>query len=592
MFFSAYVGAQPGFSLWCGAVREHARWLGLTADVESRPLRDGRSFAAAWMTSAPGGTVPRLREVDGTLLATTREADGSGNVASLTLSVDRGELCVALPPAGPEQVYYARLADGDILADDLRLFPRVMDAELDRRAVYALLHYGAIPAPLTIWQEVGRIPSGQVLRLSPRHREPRCEPVFRFGDHGGASATASDADALVRTELDASLSRIPPGAVLYFSGGVDSGLLASRLVRAGRKDVRLFNYAFGPEDSESELALDMASHLGLECRRVTHEPGKVAEVLERLGRDYSFPFGDLSTIPMNILVHASLPAATESGVVVEGTGADGAFGIAERYPLWRGVFGVPVSLRRQVDRAYGTLRLWEQDSLLERAARFVRKSARLPLAQAVVAQNALDGLAYPVPPGARAAVDLAVATGIDALSRGGEAEERLALVDLVWVCAGRMAPKSFDPLRTRGVRPLYPFLEPGMLRVSSSLPWREKCPRGAAKVILKRLLATDVPHEWVYRPKRGFTPPYREMFASAPLQEFLHEVVLADDRLLASCDPDRVRHMVRQTRGPRPLSSGAYEFLWALTFTAGWLAQQPTGERREPAEASFAEEAR
>src|SRR6184192_13346 len=124
----------------------------------------------------------------------------------------------------------------------------------------------------------------------------------------------------------------------YFSGGVDSSLLAARLSQLGRHDVRLVNYCFGREDTESPLAARVASHLGLECHQVRHELREVAQVLERVDRDYSFPFGDLSTIPTNILVHGSLSLADESRTVIEGTGADGAFGFGVEYRKWQRLY--------------------------------------------------------------------------------------------------------------------------------------------------------------------------------------------------------------------------------------------------------------
>ena len=65
---------------------------------------------------------------------------------------------VAVPPATPQQLCYARIPHGYVFADDVRLFPHLMPVDVDVRAVYALLRYGAIPAPLTLYAQVRRIP--------------------------------------------------------------------------------------------------------------------------------------------------------------------------------------------------------------------------------------------------------------------------------------------------------------------------------------------------------------------------------------------------------------------------------------------------
>jgi asparagine synthase (glutamine-hydrolysing) len=576
MFFSVLLGTRLEVFRWCEAVRAHAQWLELTAHIDARPLAHGGQLAVAWLTQDRMDASCPLADPADTLWTSTLHGDLGSNAVSLSWLTDRSELRATVPAASPQQLYYARLPGGHVIADDLRLFPRLMVTTLDERAIYALLQYGAIPAPLTIWREVQRIPGGHLFRVPAGERAPVAEPAFPITGVDAPDNAHWAPEARVGAALDEVLARVPHAAVLYFSGGVDSGLLAARLVRAGRRDIRLINFAFGPDDRESQLALRMAAHFGLDCQRLEYSATGVARVLQRIGRDYSFPFGDVSVIPTNILVHESLPLATASGTVIEGTGADGAFGIAERYPLWRSIYRLPMVIRQRARRMYAARRLWEDDSRLERLARFVRKSAVMSLDHAVVAQNALDELAYPVPVGAPATLAAGIREVIEAVANPSDARARLSLVDLTWVCAGRMAPKSLDPLRSRGVRALYPFLEPGMLQLSASLSWREKCPHGQAKAILKRLLAADVPNDWVYRPKSGFTPPYRAMFASTPMQELLHDLVWGHEPLLAFCDGDTVRDLIHRTRHSPTLSSGVYEFLWALAFTAAWLTQLPS----------------
>jgi asparagine synthase (glutamine-hydrolysing) len=158
----------------------------------------------------------------------------------------------------------------------------------------------------------------------------------------------------------------------------------------------------------------------------------------------------------------------------------------------------------------------------------------------------------------------------------------LSLLDLAWVCAGRMAPKSFDPLRVRGIQPIYPYLEPDMVRTSSSVAWSVKSAGGEEKSLLKALTARQLPGELVYRRKSGFTPPYRATLASAPLQEFLHDVVLQPHNpLLEWCDLPTIRGLVTRAGSGAHLSAGAIDFLWTLVFTTGWLRQLPVAQPLE-----------
>jgi asparagine synthase (glutamine-hydrolysing) len=297
----------------------------------------------------------------------------------------------------------------------------------------------------------------------------------------------------------------------------------------------------------------------------------MVDVLDRLASDYAFPFGDISTLPTNLLVHAAL-GTSQPPAVIEGTGADGAFGLSATYTRWRAIFALPAPLRHAASAVYDALRLWRFNTYPERVLRFVRKSTRLGIHPAVLAQHSLDGIAFHVPSGET----------IDEPIELVSPEERLSLLDLAWVCAGRMAPKTFDPLRTRGVRPIYPYLEPELVQVSTSVAWSVKSKGGEGKALLKSLLARTLPKALVYRRKSGFTPPYRTTLASAPLQAFLHDIVLAaDNPMLEFCDRPTIHTLVTRAGSGADMSAGAIDFLWTLAFASGWLRQLPARRTTE-----------
>src|SRR6267154_1904585 len=410
MFFSAYVGTDVGLPLWREALAQHARYLGLQVHTEARRLGDRRTLSLGWLEyPSAAGSRGRLEETEQQVVAATLHFDGvaagEANGATLTASLARGEIHVTVPPASPQQICYGRTPHGYVFADDLRLFPRFMDVDLDERAVYALLRYGVIPPSLTLYKQVQRIPNGHALRLSPATEELICIPVFHWADLPRPDREGPRAEQWVAETLDGLLARVPASTVLLFSGGVDSSLMAARLSRLGRKDVRLLNYCFGPEDEEGRLAVRIAARLGLECHQVHHDVRTAGDVLARVGRDYSAPFGDLSVFPTNVLVHEARALAGESRTVVDGSGADGAFDLGGEYRKWQRVYGIPRPLRRWVDAAYRWLQLWKYRSPLEGAGRLLSKSARLPLSHAAAAQNALERIAYTIPDDVRTALE-------------------------------------------------------------------------------------------------------------------------------------------------------------------------------------------
>jgi asparagine synthetase B (glutamine-hydrolysing) len=376
--------------------------------------------------------------------------------------------------------------------------------------------------------------------------------------------------------LDKELAQVPESSVLYFSGGVDSSLLACRLKRMGRKDVLLLNFAFGPHDEEARLAVGMASHLGLRCEQIAYESSELMSMLTRIGRDYSYPFGDDSTIPTNLLVHASIKALGPGRTILEGTGADGGFGPVVRHPsLWRGFYSLPNVMRSGLGALYRWLRMWQDDSPVPKLrvlSSVARQSACMQLeTAAVLSSNALDGVAYCISPDIRQ--ELAELLGRPLCLWGDHLRsgERFALLDLIYICAGRFAAKSFDPLRRGGMDPVYPFLEPGLLRTSFALPWKEKSLGNEGKILLKRLLAQDLPHDWVYRRKRAFDAPLSSIFERADVQEFYRAIVLSDrNAVLDFLKVEVMEDLIERCRKKKPLEVSVYKFLWTTLFVSCW----------------------
>ena len=591
MFFSAYVGTDTGLPLWRDALAQHGRYLGLQVQIEEWRLGDQRTLALGWLAFPPTRR-GSLQETEQEVVAATLGFDGVApdetNGATLTASLARGEIRVSVPPASPQQVCYGRTPHGYVFADDLRLFPRLMRVDLDARAVYALFRYGMMPPGVTLYQQVQRIPNGHLLRLSPGAGEPVCTPVFHWSDLPSSDGEGLPPERWVAETLDGMLARVPASTVLLFSGGVDSSLMAARLSRLGRTDVRLLNYCFGPEDEEGRQAVQIAARLGLECHQVHHDVRTAGAVLARLGTDYSVPFGDLSVFPTNILVHEAVALAGASRTVLDGTGADGAFDLGGLYRKWQLVYRVPRPLRRGVEAVYGGLQLWKYPSLLEKVARLLSMSVHMPLFHASVAHTALERITYTIPDDVQAALEQAVQTRVEALSTGAEARTRLSLLKGMWVTSGRSAAKVFDPLRARGIRPFFPFFQPAIVSYSATLSWEVKYAHGEDKAVLKQLLARDLPPEWVYRSKIGFTRPPLDTFAQASVQEFLHEVVLSPHNVLLDyCQPETLRHLVERSQH-HALGGGAYSFLSALMLTSGWLRQVPSGAERALAAAPAA----
>jgi asparagine synthase (glutamine-hydrolysing) len=600
LLFGIYIGSAS--QEWTTAVDRFAAGLGVEARKDSSPLSDSRggtgfsSGSRVHWAVFNGKRVESIEQpwcVDGKRLLLRSDAptvrknvdtvscspdvSPTTNGVRISVSFDTGSVRVAVPLATPERVFYSEKARGFLITNDFRLMASWKELRLAEKGVYAFLQFGVIPAPLSLCTDVTRVMPGYRVEITPDGRlryealplPAAGEPLVEAGEM---------AETYVLDALDRRLAVTPPSSVMFFSGGVDSGLMAARLSSMDRRDVTLFNFSFSDEDGEARLARRMAQHLGMPFEQVCFRLDHLPEMLARVGEDYSYPFGDYSTIPTNFLVHGAIASTRGATTVLEGTGGDGGFGpVVRNLPRWQSVYSLPRWLRRWAGKPYQRLGLWVTDGRwrwLALASSFAQRTSLLPPEAVIVAQNALDGLAYHSPRDIRKAVTTALLDPGEQLGQAMPLEGRLSLLDLIHVCAGRFAAKSFDPLRRVGMAPDYPFLYPEMLRVAFRVPECEKAREGDTKVLLKRLLVRHVPREWVYRPKSGFSPPILPILADRSVQEFaLGPALSSDNPLMSFLNEPIVRRILKDAGDHRLRDRHVGAFLWNFVFASAWLLQ-------------------
>lgn len=578
MIFASYLGHATGVADWRAVVEAHATWCRMEAKLTQHTLRSGATFATAWIARAGAAPPPVLHQGDRLVSSMfPQDAGAHPNASQVIVDERAGTVAVTVPLATPDSVFAIDHQGSWLLANDLRLLARWSDGTLDPAGIYGLFQYGIAPAPLTPFAKVQRLPRGHTWRASPGQqpdvaRDPLPTPTV-------VSAPGSSTEDQVASALDTVLGRLPAGTVITFSGGVDSALLAARAVAMGRTDMVLANFAFGVDDPESKLALEMADHFGLPCERVVFSPEGVAGVLERSVRDYTAPFVDIASFATHALLAGIGPGSQAAGAVIDGVGADAAFGLGPKVHDWRRIYDLPIPLRIAVSQGYRRLHLWEGTTRAEEPARLVRRSLQMALPHASSALNALDGVVYDIPTDARARIEGALVDYVDVLTTGLDEQSQLSVFTLAATVAPRSA-KAFDPLRLAGVEPVFPYLEPEVLGLAFALPWDVRCAGGELKAPLKALLARAVPREWVYRKKQGLIPPMRDVLARPEVQAMFRDVVLGPDAMLAGFWKEaEMRRLLDRTRAGRPLTHGVYNLLWAVLFTSLWLDQLATGAR-------------
>src|SRR3989454_7009663 len=234
----------------------------------------------------------------------------------------RRRLVLARDRFGIKPLYY-RAADGELaFASELRALPR---GEIDLDALEAFLAFNSIPAPLTIFREIRKLPPGHLLIWEDGRVDLR-----RFARPAPIEEIREDEEAELVEELRSRLrdavrahrvSDVPVGVLL--SGGVDSAFLAALAADESSEALRTFSIGF-EERSFDELtgARLVAERYGTQHRELVLRPD-AALLLPALADAFDEPFADSSALPTYLV---SQLAASDVKVALSGEGGDELFG--------------------------------------------------------------------------------------------------------------------------------------------------------------------------------------------------------------------------------------------------------------------------
>jgi asparagine synthase (glutamine-hydrolysing) len=217
-------------------------------------------------------------------------------------------------------------------ASQRRLSPEALDAYLAHRYV---------PAPMTVFTTLQRLPHGHVAIYDLREHTLTLKRYWQpRPDAGDDFNVVLDEAVRLRTVSDR-----PVG--LFLSGGVDSATVASILKRHHHDDITAYTAAFpGTAFDETPQAARIAARLGMRHEQLPVESDIGAD-FERLVADLDEPFADPSSIPLWYLARA---AAQRVRVVMGGDGGDELFAGYKRYAkhlrtTWRRGLRLPLPRR-------------------------------------------------------------------------------------------------------------------------------------------------------------------------------------------------------------------------------------------------------
>jgi asparagine synthase (glutamine-hydrolysing) len=202
---------------------------------------------------------------------------------------------------------------------------------LNLQALRQYLSFDYVPAPLSIYEGINKLPAAHTLILEDGKIETDVYWCLSYQAKGPIPSEA-DASERVRELLADSVrmrlvSDVPLGVLL--SGGVDSSSVAALAVRASSEAVKTFSISFSEASfDESSYARRVAKFLGTDHHEERLSANLAANLVGEIGAWMDEPLSDPSLVPTYLLSRFTRKHVT---VAVGGDGGDELFAGYEMY---------------------------------------------------------------------------------------------------------------------------------------------------------------------------------------------------------------------------------------------------------------------
>jgi asparagine synthase (glutamine-hydrolysing) len=295
----------------------------LRADLETR----GHTFRSASDTEI----LPHLYEEYGDQMVQHL----NGMFAFALWDERRRRLFIARDRFGEKPLYWGIFDRTLLFASE----PKVMLAhpavstKLNLNALRQYLSFDYVPAPLSIYEGISKLPAAHTLTLEDG--QVKVERYWRlsYETKQPVPSVADAAEQLRELLADAVrmrlVSDVPLGVLL--SGGIDSSVVAALAVRAASETVKTFSIGFSEASfDESQYARRVAHFLGTDHHEERFSASLAASLVSEIGAWMDEPMSDPSLVPTYLLSRFTRKHVTVA------LGGDGGDEIFAGYPMYFG----------------------------------------------------------------------------------------------------------------------------------------------------------------------------------------------------------------------------------------------------------------
>jgi asparagine synthase (glutamine-hydrolysing) len=230
---------------------------------------------------------------------------------------------------------------------------------LNLNALRQYLSFDYVPAPLSIYEGISKLPAAHTLTLESGQIKVERYWRLSYQTRQPVPSVPEAADELRQLLADSVrmrlVSDVPLGILL--SGGIDSSVVAALAVRAASETVKTFSISFAESSfDESQYARAVAKFLGTDHHEERFSASLAANLVSEIGAWMDEPISDPSVVPTYLLSRFTRKHVTVA------LGGDGGDEIFAGYPMYFG---------HRMARAYLTVPRFIRRSLIEPAIKLL-----------------------------------------------------------------------------------------------------------------------------------------------------------------------------------------------------------------------------
>jgi asparagine synthase (glutamine-hydrolysing) len=456
------------------------------------------------------------------------------------------KLFLARDRAGKKPLYFYMKNKNFVFGSDLMTVlehpcvPRVPD-EGSVRKYFA---YGYVPSPNTMIRNVKKLPAGHylVVDLDSYSCYPKLYWDFGYGRNriNSEKLVVENIDKTLTEAVERRLiSDVPLG--VFLSGGLDSSLVVALMRKSvASKDIHSFTIGFEEKKfDESGYAASVAKILNtdhhLEVFTLNDAINVIDEIIDKLDE----PIADPSLLPTYLLSRFT----RQNGIIValSGDGGDEMFGGYPKYYIHRYAElynSLPEVFRKSVvNKLFGFVPLRPEN-------RFFNYKAERFLSSAIYSTRHRNQ--FWVSPFTPEEIDSGLfnnrihensiyfedADAVSRLFKGDDCIDEMMYLDAKLMLQNMYLTKVDRASMAVSLEVRSPFLDREIMELSATIPWRYKVKGRQTKYILKKMAEKYLPHDIIYRPKKGF---------GIPLAYWIKKLSKEIFRLATQCGQDFIR---------------------------------------------------